>query len=269
MNHGEDLSYRRGIMRAVRFFAVLSLLVASSALAGPVIIGGDDADDHGSTNGISNFNGWLYIQQAFEVIRPCVSNGNKVAVAIGCNPPSSNGASALGAFESGFDKSNLPSNGWTRVSLTSIADITAFFNGTGVTNVNNAGIIYMPTDAGNVTGGITAAQLVPVNANAAGIAAFVAAGGGLFTHDQEFQTGGFGWLSTVLPGIVANGEGSCNESTLNLTTAGQAQFPVLTDAIMSNATPWHSYFTGNFGGLDVLVTGPCPNGAQAVILGGC
>ena len=44
---------------------------------------------------------------------------------------------------------------------------------------------------------------------------------------------------------------------MNLTTEGQAAFPNLTDAIISAATPWHSFFTGTFGGLDVLATSPC------------
>ncbi len=246
--------------------AVVCCAAATSAFAlgGPVIIGGDDADDHGSFSSGANQTGWRYIQSGFDVIGPCVDNGNKVAVCIGCN-----GGRASGGFQSGFDQSTLPGAGWTRVSLVTSTEIANFFNGSGTVNVNNSGILYMPTDAGNVTGGITSSQLSVVNANAAGINTFVTNGGGLFTHDQQFQAGGFAWLSALLPGLVVNAEGACNDGVLNLTAEGQAQFPTLTDALLSNATPWHGWFSGNFGGLDVLVTGPCPGGAKPVILGGC
>jgi cysteine-rich repeat protein len=236
---------------------------APPPLGGPVIIGGDDADDHGSSSGTQNFNGWLYTQKAFENIGPAVANPNKVAVCIGCN-----GGGASGAFESGFDLSTLPAAGWTRATLTATADIAAFFAGTGALHVGTAGIIYMPTDSSNVSGGITTAQVSVVNGAAAAIASFVASGGGLFTHDQSLIPGGFGWLTTLIPGLVRNDPSSCNDLNLDITASGQAAFPGLTNSDVDNATPWHSYFTGSFAGLDVLITGPCASGAEAVVLGG-
>ena len=242
--------------------AILSS-VAVASIAGPIIIAGTDADDHGSSSATANFNGWLFMQKALENIAPQVSNGKTSAVCIGCN-----GSSAEGAFNSAFDKSSF-AGGWTRTSLSTATDITNFFNGTGTTNINNAGIYYMPTDSGNVGGGITAAQLAIVNANAGLLNTFVAGGGGFFAQDEQYQTGGWGWLTTLLPGIVLQADGTqTNASSLTITPAGNTAFPGLTNTDVSSATPWHGWFTGNFGGLTALVTGPVPTGQGAVVIGG-
>ena len=231
---------------------------------GPVLIGGDDADDHGSVSAGVNLSGWLYIEEGFNLIGPEVGNVNRVAVCLGCN-----GDLASGGFEFGFDLSNLPGAGWTRQTVTGNADIEAFFAGTNTTvNVADAGIVYMPTDFGNVGGGITSGEIDAVNANAAAINGFVSAGGGLFTHSQQFIPGGFGWLQTLLPGLVVNSAGACNEGLLNLTAVGTLAFPNLTDAIVSDATPWHNWFSGDLGGLQSLVTGPCGANNEPVIIGG-
>lgn len=241
---------------------ILSSLSAAS-IAGPIIIAGTDADDHGSANATTNFNGWLFMQKALENIAPQVSNGKTSAVCIGCN-----GRSAETAFNSAFDKSGFAA-GWARTSLSSTTDITNFFNGTGITNINNTGIYYMPTDAGNVGGGITAAQLTIVNANASLLNSYVAGGGGFFAQDEQYQTGGWGWLTTLLPGIVLQLDGTqSNAGLLAITSAGNTAFPGLTDTDVSNATPWHGWFTGNFGGLTALVTGPVRGGVGAVVIGG-
>jgi cysteine-rich repeat protein len=264
-----DLSLARPVVWALVAIVVtlapfgIAPAAAQSPLGGPVIIGGDDADDHGSVRGGVNLTGYKYIEKAFDNMGPAVQKTGKVAVCIGCN-----GLRASTAFQSGFDLSTLPGKGWTRVALTTTAQITGFFNGTGTNNVNNSGLIYMPTDAANITGGITAAQLTTVNSNASGLASFVASGGGLFAHSQGSTTGGWGWLTTLIPGITPTPEGSCTETDLTLTPVGQTTFPGLTNADVDNATPWHEIFLNNFGGLDVLVTGPCPTGQQAVILGG-
>ncbi|MES2405973.1 MAG: PEP-CTERM sorting domain-containing protein [Pseudomonadota bacterium] len=237
--------------------------ISAASIAGPIIIAGTDADDHGSANATTNFNGWLFMQKALENIAPQVSNGQNSVVCIGCN-----GSGAESAFNSAFDKSGFAA-GWTRTSLSSATDITNFFNGTGTANISNTGIYYMPTDSGNVGGGITAAQLAIVNSNASLLNTFVAGGGGLFAQDEQYQTGGWGWLTTLLPGIVLQPDGTqSNAGSLTITAAGNTAFPGLTDSDVSNATPWHGWFTGNFGGLTALVTGPVPNGQGAVVIGG-
>jgi hypothetical protein len=238
-------------------FAAASLCafsIVSTATAGPIIIAGTDADDHGSFNGTTNTTGWLFMQRAFESMAPNVTNGNKTVVCIGCN-----GSTAQSALNSAVNNSALAGAGWTIISLTSTADITNFFNGTGATNLSNAGIIYMPTVNNNVGGGITDAQLAIVNTQGAAIDAFAAAGGGLFAQEQANSTIGYGWLTSLLPGLAIHGDNdgaSFDSNILNLTLAGNSAFPGLTDSDLSNATPWHGFFAGPLGALQVLVTGP-------------
>lgn len=247
--------------------AAASLAFAGAVFAGPIIIAGTDADDHGSGNGITNSNGWKFMQQAFTNLGGNVTNGKNLVACIGCN-----GGTATNAFASAVDLAGL--TGWARTTLTTVADITNFFNGTGGANINNTGIIYMPTVASNVGGGISDAQLAVVNANGIAINNFVAAGGGLFTQEQANSSIGYGWLTSLLPGLVVKGDNSggvANSSTLQLTAQGNAQFPTLTDTDISNATPWHAYFTGSFGALQSLVVGNGDNVGgfnDAVVLGG-
>jgi len=247
--------------------AAAAFALAGAAAAGPIIIAGTDADDHGSASAGVNFTGWKFMQQAFEQIGANVTNGNSTIVCIGCNS-----STALNAFNSAVSLSSVSAS--TRVSLTSTLDIANFFNGTGVVNINITGTIYMPTVVNNIGGGMTDAQLAIVNLNGAVINAFVTAGGGLFTQEQANSAIGYGWLQSLLPGFVVRGDnvgGVANSSQLFLTAAGQAQFPTLTNADISNATPWHAYFTGNIGGLQVLVNGNGDNVGgfnDAVVLGG-
>lgn len=243
------------------------LAIAGAATAGPIIIAGTDADDHGSVSGGANQTGWKFMQQSFEQLAANRMNGQSQIVCIGCN-----GSTATAAFNSSTALGNIA--GFTTISLTSIADITNFFNGTGAVNVNNTAVMYMPTVSSNVGGGITDAQLAVVNANGTAINAFVAAGGGLFTQEQANSGIGYGWLQSLLPGFTVMGDnagGVANSGTLLLTAQGNAQFPTLTNADLSNATPWHAYFTGNFGALQTLVVGNGNNIGgfnDAVVLGG-
>jgi hypothetical protein len=227
--------------------------IATVAQAGPIIIAGTDSDDHGSASGGANVNGWFFMQQAFENLGGAVTKTSKVAVCLGCNS-----GGAVNAFNSAF--------------ALSTADLNNFFAGTGTNHINNTGIIYMPSDSGNIGGGINATQVGIVNANAAALDSFTSGGGGLFTQTQESVTGGFGWLTTLLPGISIIDSGF-DSSNLRLTAAGNAAFPLLTDTIISNATPWHNYFsaTSGFGALTALVNGRASSTAPfnlAVVLGG-
>lgn len=250
--------------------ALAAACVMTAAQAGPIIIAGTDADDHGSFNGTSNIDGWLFMQDAFQNLAPAVSNGNQVVVCLGCNP-----GQASNAFASATSQSSL-NPAWSFLSLTSASDITDFFANTGAVNIEDAGIVYMPTVANNVDGGIDDTQLAIVNANGAAINSFVAGGGGLFTQEQVNSSIGYGWLTSLLPGLSAHGDNDGrirNAGQLNLTPAGSAAFPGLTDPILSNATPWHAFFEGNFGGLSTLVTGPTFSAAGApdtgaVVIGG-
>ncbi len=240
-----------------------------AAHAGPIVIAGTDADDHGFATGGVNQTGWKFMQLAMTNIGAAVSNGQTNAVCLGCN-----GSQASAAFSSAFNAAGLA--GWTSTQLTSTADITNFFGGTGAVNLSNAGFIYMPTVSSNVGGGIDDAQLGVVNLNGTAINNFLAAGGGLFTQEQANSAIGYGWLTSLLPTLVVKGDNSggvANSNQLELTAQGTAQFPSLTNTDISNATPWHAYFEGGFGALQSLIVGN-GNGTPAnalddtVVLGG-
>lgn len=256
--------------KKVMLAAAMAFSIVGTAHAGPILIAGTDSDDHGSLSAGANINGWKFIQQGIADIGANVTNTKQQAVCLGCNGSSTSGA--LGAFNSGFNLSGLAGT-WTSVILTSVSDITNFFNGTGATSVATAGFIYMPTVVGNVGGGIDDTQLAVVNANGTAINSFLSAGGGLFTQEQASSTIGYGWLTSLLPGLNVVKSGIFDDNTLQLTAQGQAQFPGLTNSDFSNATPWHAYFTGNFGALQSLVVGNgdnIPVGAfnDTVVLGG-
>jgi hypothetical protein len=233
--------------------SALSLTIATSAFAGPIIIAGTDADDHGNNAGGTNNVGWFFMQRAFQNLAPAVSNGNTDIVCIGCNA-----GTAFDAFASAINLSPLAGT-WDEFALTDVGEITTFMTGgttAGGLSLANTGILYMPTGSGNVFGGIDSNQLAPVNANAAALNNFVIAGGGLFTQEQSFLTGSYGWLTTLVPGLVPRTDFIANSTSLTLTSDGIAAFPGISNATMSNATPWHVWFDGSFGSLDVLVTGP-------------
>ena len=264
------MSYLSGMSTKLKTIAAAIALTAGmgifahQAYAGPVIIDGSDAEEHGSFNGTVNLNGWEYFQRGFENLLPQVGNGNTVAVCLGCT------ANTQTAFASAFDRATKPA-GWTRETIDGAALITSYFAGTLARTLANTGLLYFPT-GGNTAGGITAAELAVLNANAAAINSFVggagipAAGGGLFAHGEGNTAGAWGWLTTLIPGIVATETG--DNAPIQLTAAGVAAFPGLTNADIQGATPWHNFFGGSFGGLDVLVQTTSGPAGRAVVLGG-
>lgn len=251
-----------------KLLSAFVLCFSTSAFAGPIIIAGTDSDDHGYVVGGVNQTGWAFMQKAFENIGGAVSNGSTSIVCLGCN-----GSTASSSFQSATSLSTLAGL-WTVAELSSATDIVNFFNGTGTQNINNTGIVYMPTVSSNVGGGIDDAQLAVVNANGSALNNFVAGGGGLFTQEQANSNIGYGWLVSLIPGFTVLGDnvGGINDSsTIVLTADGLAAFPGLTDGDMTNATPWHAYFRNYGSSLDVLAFG---NGDgvgglnDAVVLGG-
>jgi hypothetical protein len=251
---------------AIKVVALLSLCFSTAAMAGPIIIAGTDADDHGSVSGGQNVTGWEFMQKSFENIGAAVTNGQKSIVCIGCN-----GSQASAAFNSATGLANL-GGGWSFFSLTSDTQIAGFFDGSGGRNVNNTGIVYMPTVSSNVGGGIDDTQLAVVNGNGTALNNFVAAGGGLFTQEQANSLIGYGWLQSLIPGFTVQGDntfGIANSGQLQLTAAGSAAFPGLTNSDLSNATPWHAWFE-NYGALQALAVGEGDRAGfnDAVIIGG-
>lgn len=238
--------------------------LAMPSFAGPVIIDGSDAEEHGGLSGGVNINGWEYFQRGFENLLPQVGNGNTVAVCLGCT------GNTQSAFASAFDLAAKPA-GWTRETIDGEANITSFFAGTHARTLGTTGLLYFPT-GGNTSGGMTGAELAVLNANAAAINLFVGGtsdptkGGGLFAHGEGSTPGAWGWLTALIPGIVAVESGG--GSNIELTAAGVSAFPGLTNSDIQGATPWHNHFQGNFGGLQVLVQTTSGPAGRAVILGG-
>lgn len=234
--------------------AIISMFASSMAVAGPFILAGTDADDHGNntSGGTVNVDGWLFMQRALEnlVAAPSLTTTNLVVANLGSEPSTQ----AANAAQSAFDNSTLPGLGWSFVNVNGDTDITAFFDGSGVWNINNVGIIMMDS-AFNVAGGTSASELAIFTANATAIDNFLGAGGGLFS-----QSNGYGWVSALLPSLSTPDEFFTG---IALTGDGNAAFPGLTDADLS-AGPYHNRFE-NYGGLSVL--GVSTSTDNAIIIG--
>lgn len=249
--------------------AVALCFSLSSALAGPVIIDGTDANDHGSVSGGANTAGWLYMQRALENVGSQVGNGNTIVVDLGTST-----GTARNAINSAFGLSSLAAS-WTLVHIDGATDIASYLGGgtVGGASLANTGIIYLPT--ANLSGGdMSTTELAAVNTGANAIATFVGGagdpttGGGLFSMG-ETGTGAYGWLQTLIPGIVSTDAGGGGIGTnITLTPAGVSAFPGLTNADLAGADPWHGYFSGNLGSLSVLGTASQGANTRNVILGG-
>jgi hypothetical protein len=236
---------------SLRLIASAALLACTGAHAGPFILAGTDADDHGSFSSGANQDGWFFMQRAIENIGAAVTNGNNTVYVLGSTNTSSS-SDAYDAATSAFTQSTLASAGWTIAYVDGAANIEAFLQGGGA----GAGLIMMDSGA-NVGGGITAAEIAAVTANASFLNSFVGAGGGLFS-----QANGYDWLSALLPSVIVN---DFQTTGLALTAAGNAAFPGLTNADLSSG-PYHENFT-NIGTLPVLAMGIGAQAGLNVILG--
>lgn len=218
-------------------------VLAGAANAGPYILAGTDADDHGQATASANQEGWLFMQRALESLASStgLTTPNRVVVSLGSE------SSALAAAQSAFEKSALVGAGWTFQSVPVLSQAT--FNSA----IGLAGIIMLDS-GGNVGGGLTNGEDTILTTNAAALNSFVGGGGGLFS-----QAGDYGWLSALVPGLTRISQ---SDTGLTLTPAGTTAFPGLTNADLS-AGPWHNAF-GNVGAIPVLATGV---GNSNVIIG--
>ena len=238
----------------------LALTVAAfaaplTAMAGPFIIDGTDADDHGFASGGQNKEGWLYIQRGLENIAAGsgLTRTQKTIAVLG----SDSGQQAALAVQSAVSLSSALT-GWTVVLLND-SQITDFFNNTGSgLKSTDASLIYMDSTANNVSGGLSGTEQAIIDGFATAINNFVGSGGGLFSHSQTY-----GWLSALIPGLTTV---CCGASGIDLTAAGQAAFPGLSSADLSSG-PYHNWFA-NTGQVPVLGTEQVTSNARAVILGG-
>ncbi len=254
MNHTPSHKFTHTLL-TIGFILVLGL---GSAFAGAVVIDGTDASDHGSAPGAVNLNGWLYMQKVLENLAANVPPGAaKVVVDIGTEP----GTRARDAIDSAFSKSSLPAAGWTIVHVNGAAAVGAWM---AALSTSNTGILALPTSGGETFGDMDNAEQAAINANAAALANFVNNQGGALHAMVEEGLGAFGWLTTLIPGIMADYNAPSTD-IITLTPAGNTAFPGLTNTDVTNATPWHAFFKGTLGALKILATG---DNKEPLILGG-
>jgi hypothetical protein len=248
------------------FGAGLLVAVTAHASAGPIIIDGTDANDHGSVGPGGNQFGWLYMQRALESLAAQLGVGPAHAVLTLGLTGNANPEDAADAYLSAFALSSLPGVGWTTSNVDGAAAISTAL---GSLSTASTGILHIPTyNLFDDLSDLTSAEMAAVNAGAAQIAAFVNSGGALFAMGES-GTGAWGWLTTLIPGLVVTDLGGGGEgNNITLTAAGTAAFPALTNADLAGADPWHNHFSGNLGSLAVLGTSPSGGLTRNVILGG-
>lgn len=228
---------------AVIAAAAVAFALSAGTQAGPVVIGGDDLNDHGSWNGTSNLLGWLYIQNALASLIPQVTlSGNDGTIVVLGSDPSGIGATGGDACGAANFPAQALAPPRTVTCIEGDAAITAYLSGVA-SGTNRPAVIVYPGDG--ASNGVDPAEEAAWLAGATTIANYVAAGGGLLAHEGEFT-----WLTALLPGIVVSSTCEADPGA-TLTTAGGTAFPTLTDADI-NAGPCHASFSGDFGGLQVL-----------------
>lgn len=232
----------------------ISLLASTAVQAGPYILAGTDADDHGFANASGNQDGWFFMQRSLENIGTGsgLTRGQKNIAVLGTD----DGTYSFNAISSAFNLSSLASNGWTLTFLNGDVELQGFFDNTNAAglNSNDASMLYI--DSGfNVSGGISSSEQTVLTVNATAIDNFLGSGGGLFSQSHTY-----GWLSALVPGLTTASEATTG---LSLTSAGQLAFPGLTNADLS-AGPYHNRFE-NYGAIPVLAVGA---DGDAIILGG-
>lgn len=224
--------------------AVSLSIAASAAMAGPIILGGDDLTAHGSRVAGVNQAGWKYIELATSNLLTSQTRGGVITSDIAALGSIANaaftGGNAGGAIGSAADvlgKSVAYFDGAAAINLF-FANLTS--------GLINPSMIWLAGDDAN--NDLDATEIAALTLNAGAINTFVTSGGALMSHGAQNV---YGWLSALLPGL--NAVGGCQASGATLTPAGQAAFPGLANAnVNSSAGPCHNHFTGNFGGLTTL-----------------
>ena len=225
----------------------------SVASAGPVILAGHDADDHGFTT--------VY-DDLFNSLLTNVTNGQDGILAIGANTSST--ASSWITTVGGL--------------MTSPQTVT-FVNDAAISSVDFStyAILHIPSDFSNTGGGISATENALLTARADDIAAFVNGVGGLFGLTQGSLadaygyitgTGGLGSITTLFAPSSGSIPGGFYDN-VDATVAGG--LVGLTDTNVDGCC-WHNVFLTYPSFLSVLATADEPaasafNG-QAAVLGG-
>ena len=188
--------------------------------SGAVVIDGTDADNHGDNRGAGRHQpqlGWLYMQDVLNFIRPNITNGQKILVALGVNPALSNlTAGRIGLRRPAWGRprrSNRPSTrarcpppgGRSRSSPARRNLIQTYLSGgqgsldpaalsfgntsAGTVTMAQTGLLYITT-MGHAAGDLTAAELTVIdNIGGPAIQAYVNSGGGLYTQEESIVQG--------------------------------------------------------------------------------
>jgi hypothetical protein len=238
------------------------------ALAGPIILGGDDLTDHGSNSGTANREGWLYMEKALGNMSAKVTRANDNSIAaLGSSGATSGAGEAIA-------KAAAP-NGLTVTYYEGAAAINGFFAALAAGSVRPK-IIWVAGDEGSNdlaspdsctdSDPATTTEGEALAANAPAIESFVSAGGGVMSHGTCYP-----WVQALVPGLVVKTDSTGGTGDIALTPEGRSAFPGVSDSDIG-AGPWHNYFEGNFGGLQVMARSKSIKDSKgnfaAVFLGG-
>jgi uncharacterized repeat protein (TIGR01451 family) len=268
-------------MRPTRLITLLFLMMAgiNQAQAGPVIIDGTDANEHGAATvepdllkGGRNLRGWLYMQRALEALAGQLPpDVERVLVVLGVSA----GSIAREAIDSAFKKSSLyPA--WGIEFQDGAQKINAWLANI---SISNTGILYIPT-YNELDGDLKPDEMTAINNHGNEIAKFVKkagirdGGGALFAMAESgFDSKGiksFKWIQRLIPEIDVIDLGDPGvDTSISLTDCGLAVLPGLPKEELAEAKPWHNYFEGHLGALVVLATASDGDGIERnLILGG-
>jgi len=172
--------------------AVPILTLASGGAAGPVLLIGDAADNHGPQD--------VYAGLVHQVITN-VTNGQTGILALGVDVGSDAGHWLIGL------SAQLPE-----------PQIVAFVNDETISAIgfSGYGLIYVPSPATYTTGGITQAESDLLNARASDLATFLDNGGGLVALTQGNLENPYGFLGEFAPvdTIAVGPSGLCGKESL-------------------------------------------------------
>ena len=224
----------------------------ASISQGPAVIDGGDRDDHGFSTGsgmsLVNHDGWLFIEQGLDFLNQTVFNSGAAnsVLAIGVT-----GGQALAALNSAASAAGLSV---TVVSGTAIDTV----------DFDSYRILYVPSDSGDTSGGISNADIIRLANRKPDITAFVNNGGGLYALTEGAVSPislAYSWLAIPNPFTIQSFGGGGISQPLRKTQAAIDAGFTITDTELSNGVPYHNVFTGpaGFNNLDVFVLDQGPN----------
>ncbi len=215
---------------------------------GPVFIDGGDREEfgHGDFVGGVNINGWKFMEQGIDFVRDGVFNSgapNSILI-VGTLP----GSRVRAAVNSAIAPLGL---------------VPTYVTGAGITSaiLTNFRILYVPSDSGNVSGGITPADLALLAARTSDIQAFVRGGGGIFALTEALSPSPYNWLQIPAPFTITSFGGGGISNALRKTPEAIAAGLTILNSELSAGVPYHNVFTGpvGFNGLDIFVLDTGPN----------